>query len=143
MPPRQSPPPAGPARRRPGPVMPNSWIWLVILATVVVGMVLFAPLGSGGMIDYTDFLKLVEKKQVSKLTIVGKNKIVLEDLLIGEVWLGSGQSNMQWSINQSKGAKEYTAAAEQPLIRLFNVPLVQNSTPAKDVKANWAVNADD
>jgi sialate O-acetylesterase len=72
------------------------------------------------------------------MTIVGKNKIVLEDLLIGEVWLGSGQSNMQWAISQSKGAKEFTAAADKPLIRLFNVPLVQNGTPAKDVKAKWA-----
>ncbi len=73
------------------------------------------------------------------MTIVGKNKIVLEDLLIGEVWLGSGQSNMQWSINQSQRAKEYTAAADKPQIRLFNVPLVQNSKPAQDVKAKWAV----
>jgi sialate O-acetylesterase len=73
------------------------------------------------------------------MTIAGKNTIVLEDLLIGEVWLGSGQSNMQWAINQSKGAKETIAAADKPLVRLFNVPLVQNSTPAKDVKAKWAV----
>lgn len=72
------------------------------------------------------------------LTIAGKNKIVLDDILIGEVWLGSGQSNMQWSINQSKGSKDYTAAADKPQIRLFNVPLVQNGKPAKDVKAKWA-----
>ncbi len=73
------------------------------------------------------------------MTIAGKNTIVLEDLLIGEVWLGSGQSNMQWSINQSQMKKEYTAAADRPMVRLFNVPLVQNKVPAKDVKAKWAV----
>ncbi|MBM4069802.1 MAG: sialate O-acetylesterase [Planctomycetes bacterium] len=73
------------------------------------------------------------------MTIAGKNKIVLDDILIGEVWLGSGQSNMQWSINQSQKREEHTAAADRPLIRLFNVPLVQNSKPADDVKAKWAV----
>lgn len=73
------------------------------------------------------------------MTVAGKNKIVLEDVLIGEVWIGSGQSNMQWSINQSQGTKEHTAAADKPLIRLFNVPLVQNGTPAEDVKTSWAV----
>jgi sialate O-acetylesterase len=73
------------------------------------------------------------------MTIAGKNKIVLEDLLIGEVWLGSGQSNMEWSINQSRGAKEHTAAAERATIRLFQVPRVQTGTPAKDVKAAWDV----
>jgi sialate O-acetylesterase len=73
------------------------------------------------------------------MTIAGKNTVVLDDLLIGEVWLGSGQSNMQWSINQAQGAKEHTAAADKSLVRLFNVPLVQNPKPADDVKANWAV----
>ncbi|HZZ78979.1 MAG TPA: sialate O-acetylesterase, partial [Gemmataceae bacterium] len=75
------------------------------------------------------------------MTIEGKNKIVLEDLLIGEVWLGSGQSNMQWSINQSQKSKEYTAAADRPNVRLFNVPLVQNNSPAKDVNAKWQVSS--
>jgi sialate O-acetylesterase len=73
------------------------------------------------------------------MTIEGKNKIVLEDLLIGEVWLGSGQSNMEWSINQSKGTKEHTAAADRPTIRLFQVPKVQADTPADDVKSQWEV----
>jgi sialate O-acetylesterase len=73
------------------------------------------------------------------LTVAGTNKIVLEDILIGEVWLGSGQSNMEWSVNNSHGAKETIAAADQPTIRLFQVPLVQTKTPADDVKAVWEV----
>ncbi|MSU79244.1 MAG: sialate O-acetylesterase [Gemmataceae bacterium] len=90
--------------------------------------------------NWTVILKPVQADgKAHTMTIVGKNKIVLEDLLIGEVWLGSGQSNMQWSINQSKGKKEFTEAANKPQIRLFNVPLVQNSKPAQDVKAKWAV----
>lgn len=73
------------------------------------------------------------------LTVAGKNKIVLEDILVGEVWLGSGQSNMEWSINASQGAKEHAAAASKPTIRLFQVPKVQTSAPAADVKAAWEV----
>jgi cell division protease FtsH len=78
MPPRQSPPQPGAPRRRPGPVMPNSWIWLVILATLVVGLVVFEPLGRGAYVDYSDFLKLIYNKQVSKVTIMGKNQVVGE-----------------------------------------------------------------
>ncbi len=73
------------------------------------------------------------------MTISGKNEIVLEDLLIGEVWLGSGQSNMEWRISQSRGAKENAAAADRPTIRLFQVPKVQAPMPALDVNAKWQV----
>lgn len=73
------------------------------------------------------------------MIIVGKNKIALDDILIGEVWLGSGQSNMEWSINQSQKSKEYTAEADRPTIRLFQVPKVQAPAPANDVKAKWEV----
>jgi sialate O-acetylesterase len=72
-----------------------------------------------------------------EMTITGKNTIKLEDVLIGEVWIGSGQSNMQWSLSATKKAKEAIAAAEHPKIRLFNVPLVQKDKPAADVNAKW------
>jgi sialate O-acetylesterase len=73
------------------------------------------------------------------LIVVGKNKIELEDILIGEVWVGSGQSNMEWSLAQSHDAKEAIPAADKPRIRLFQVPLVQTPKPASDVKAKWEV----
>ncbi|MBL8793903.1 MAG: ATP-dependent zinc metalloprotease FtsH [Planctomycetia bacterium] len=78
MPQRPSAPPPGPKNRRPGPVMPNSWILLVMLATGVVGMVVFSGFGSGHVIDYSDFLKLVQQKHVGKVTIHGKNLVVGE-----------------------------------------------------------------
>lgn len=77
--------------------------------------------------------------KVRKMVVQGKNKIEFEDILVGEVWLGSGQSNMEWSVAGSQKAKEAIAAADQPQIRLFNVPKVQTKEPAKDVKAQWAV----
>lgn len=56
-----------------------------------------------------------------ELIIKASNKIVMEDILIGEVWLCSGQSNMQWTIQQSDHAKETIEQAQHPQIRLFNV----------------------
>lgn len=55
------------------------------------------------------------------LTIEGKNKIELKDILVGEVWLVSGQSNMQWTLLQSINGEAEVAKANHPNIRLFNV----------------------
>jgi sialate O-acetylesterase len=68
-----------------------------------------------------------------ELTIKGKNEIKLTDILIGEVWVGSGQSNMEWSVAGSEGAKEAIAAAKHPQIRLFHVPRVKADTPAPEI----------
>ncbi len=68
-----------------------------------------------------------------QMTVRGKNKIELDDILIGEVWLGSGQSNMEYSVAGSIGAKEAIAAANCPQIRLLHVEKVQTPQPAKDI----------
>jgi sialate O-acetylesterase len=69
------------------------------------------------------------------MTIHGKEAegIKLENVLVGEVWIGSGQSNMEWSIKQSYKSKEFTTGANHPKIRLFHVPKKQEKAPAKDV----------
>ncbi|MEO8498023.1 MAG: sialate O-acetylesterase [Planctomycetota bacterium] len=56
------------------------------------------------------------------LSVAGSNTIDLKDVLVGEVWICSGQSNMEWSLNNSLNAKEEVAAANHPQIRLFDVP---------------------
>ena len=68
------------------------------------------------------------------MTVSGKNKIELDDILIGEVWIGSGQSNMEMGITMCDKAKEEIPAANYPKIRLLLVPKVQTGQPAKDVK---------
>jgi sialate O-acetylesterase len=73
------------------------------------------------------------------LTVSGKNSLTLEDILVGEVWLGSGQSNMEWSLASTLNAPAAIAAASHPDLRLFHVPKVQAPKPAEDVKAQWAV----
>ncbi len=71
------------------------------------------------------------------VTIKGKNAIVLEDVLVGEVWIGSGQSNMQFSVASSINGPEETAAAKWPRIRLFDVPRRPSGFPQNDVNATW------
>lgn len=71
------------------------------------------------------------------LTVSGKNKIELKNVLVGEVWICSGQSNMQWRLNQTDNAEAEIAAAKYPMIRLFTVPRSEVDAPVKDVKAEW------
>jgi len=71
------------------------------------------------------------------LTVNGKNKIELVDILVGEVWLGSGQSNMEWPVAATQKPQEAIAAAKYPQIRLFHVPKIQTPEPAANVKAEW------
>jgi len=52
-----------------------------------------------------------------EIKITGTSELLIKDVLVGEVWLCSGQSNMQWSVNVIRGAKAEIAAAEYPLIR--------------------------
>jgi sialate O-acetylesterase len=71
----------------------------------------------------------------------GEELVELEDVLMGEVWICSGQSNMEWSIQRSAKPKEEIAAANHPKIRMFNVPkhLKQNEPQADAQKAVWQV----
>lgn len=73
------------------------------------------------------------------LTVAGSNTIELEDILIGEVWVGSGQSNMEWQLKSTHGSDEAIKAADFKNIRLFHVPKVQKPAPADDVAADWKV----
>ena len=66
-------------------------------------------------------LKASTKPMVMTITC-GDDIQILENILVGEVWLCSGQSNMEWGVGNSMNAKEEIAAATHPLIRLFNVP---------------------
>ena len=71
------------------------------------------------------------------MTVSGKNKLELHDILIGDVWVGSGQSNMLMGMTVCDRAKEDVPAANYPKIRLLLVPNVQIDQPAKDIKADW------
>src|SRR5262245_17269204 len=55
------------------------------------------------------------------MTVVGKNTILLNNILVGEVWLVSGQSNMQLRLRETESGEAVQASADHPNIRLFNV----------------------
>ncbi len=73
------------------------------------------------------------------MIIEGKNDLVFENVLVGEVWIGSGQSNMQWTVANSNNAEQEIAQADCPNIRLFSVPRTVAGRPQKDVNAKWEV----
>lgn len=72
-----------------------------------------------------------------QMVVEGKNRIVLKDVLAGEVWLASGQSNMAMTVNASNNAAQETAAANYPKIRLFTVPRKLAGLPAADLEGKW------
>jgi len=84
-------------------------------------------------------MKCTPKQAGATMTIKGTNTITLKNILVGEVWVGSGQSNMEWQLRQSTGGKEAIAKADLPNIRLYHVPKVQSGKPNKDIKAAWKV----
>ena len=75
----------------------------------------------------------------SDMTIQGTNTITVRDVLVGDVWIGSGQSNMQWAVRQSDNAQTEIASAACPDIRLFYVPRKPTPAPVDDVEAKWTV----
>ena len=73
------------------------------------------------------------------LTVAGHNTIVIQDVLVGEVWLGSGQSNMQLSVNDVTNAWPEKAAATFPQIRMFTVARRPAATPQTNCEGQWVV----
>jgi sialate O-acetylesterase len=71
------------------------------------------------------------------LTVKGKNTVTCNDVLIGEVWVCAGQSNMQWSVNQSNDPDLEKAAAKFPNIRLISVPQVGTQEPQWNFNGTW------
>jgi sialate O-acetylesterase len=68
-----------------------------------------------------------------QLTLKGKNSITLQDVLIGDVWVCSGQSNMEWVVKDCQGADQEVVIANFPQIRHFKVPHTIASEPKVDV----------
>ena len=74
------------------------------------------------------------------LVVAGSNEITLKDVLVGEVWVCSGQSNMQWSVQRTYDADLVRAAADYPEIRMINYPQVGSQRPVWTHKNSaWTV----
>jgi sialate O-acetylesterase len=75
------------------------------------------------------------------MTIAGTDKITYKNILVGDVWLCSGQSNMEFGVGGSLNVKQETAAANYPDIRLIKFRHAQKDIPQKNViiQRNWSV----
>lgn len=72
-----------------------------------------------------------------ELNISGENTVTIQDVLIGEVWLCSGQSNMEWPVSRAKDADLEIRTAQYPKIRLITVPRMGTQEPRPDFEGNW------
>jgi sialate O-acetylesterase len=75
--------------------------------------------------------------QALTMTVKGNNTLTLTNVLMGEVWICSGQSNMQQGVGACDNAAGEIAAAKYPNIRLFMVPNIYAPEPTDDVDATW------
>lgn len=73
------------------------------------------------------------------MTVSGSSgpAIVVKDILAGEVWLASGQSNMEWAMSWLPNPAPEILRADHPGLRLFLVPKRTASEPREDVEAEW------
>jgi sialate O-acetylesterase len=71
------------------------------------------------------------------LTVAGEDTVVVKDVLVGEVWVGSGQSNMEWSVQKAGNFEREKAVANYPEIRMFTVEKVASNTAKDDCVGQW------
>ncbi|WP_162274702.1 sialate O-acetylesterase [Verrucomicrobium sp. GAS474] len=71
------------------------------------------------------------------LTVEGANRVTVSDVLVGEVWLCSGQSNMAYTLNRALGGAEEIAHSANPRLRQFRVDAKSAGEPAEECRGAW------
>src|SRR5438093_2044137 len=82
-------------------------------------------------------LKRMKAGGPDDLTVTGNNSVTLKNVLVGEVWIASGQSNMEFPLKGSFEADKDIAASANPMIRLYTVPKLKAMIPTNNVPASW------
>ena len=104
--------------------------WKVVLKPLRAGGPFTLKIqGAGTLVDS------IEKGFLLK--IEGDNTIVRTNIFVGEVWVCSGQSNMQMTLGTCANGKEAIAGSQDPMLRLFTVPRVSSDKPERDIKSAW------
>lgn len=85
------------------------------------------------------WLRPMNPGQPAELTVAGANSITIRDVLVGEVWVGSGQSNMGMTVARSNNAEEEIAKSANPSIRLFDVKRTVADQPLSEVVGSWMI----
>ena len=107
------------------------------VTVAVAGQTLSAKAGDDGRWKVTlDKLAVGQPLEMSVKASSG-NTITVKNIAVGEVWVCSGQSNMEMGVGMCNHATEEIAAAKYPQIRLFKVVKQNAAQPATDVKGNW------
>ncbi|MBI3878756.1 MAG: sialate O-acetylesterase [Verrucomicrobia bacterium] len=83
--------------------------------------------------------KLKADAKPATLKVSGKNSVEVKDVVVGEVWVASGQSNMEFALKSSHNSTNDIAAAANPLLRLFHVPKLKANAPTNNIPTTWAV----
>ncbi|MHC4179335.1 MAG: sialate O-acetylesterase, partial [Planctomycetota bacterium] len=73
------------------------------------------------------------------LSVEGNNAVEIADVMVGEVWLCSGQSNMAWTVERSANRDTEIAEAKYPGIRMMTVARVPAETPQDNCQGEWRV----
>ena len=88
-----------------------------------------------------DALKASATPAVFKVS--ASNVITLDNVVVGEVWFASGQSNMEWPVQASNNFDQEKSSANWPLIRHFKAPKNFKPSPQDDISAKWEVTTPD
>jgi sialate O-acetylesterase len=83
---------------------------------------------------------LTASAEPARLTVAaGAQTVSITNVMVGEIWICSGQSNMEFTLGGTHNAKETIAAANLPQIRQFKVQLTTHAKPQRDLKGEWTV----
>jgi len=72
-----------------------------------------------------------------QLIIKGKNSLAVSDVLVGEVWVASGQSNMEFTLNRALGSEQEIAQSSNPKLRQFLVKKATSDKPLEECAGTW------
>src|ERR1035438_4828037 len=80
------------------------------------------------------------------MTIAGSNTVAIEDVLVGEVWLGSGQSNIAFTVSKKKASyaglineEQEIAAANYPMVRMFTGKTLKSYELKSEIEGEWQI----
>lgn len=84
-----------------------------------------------------EFPPMPASSEPRTMTFSGNNSVTASNILVGEVWLCSGQSNMEWALKNSNGGAEAVAASADPQFRLMRIPHRASDEPQATANATW------
>jgi len=114
------------------------WGWAAPGETVTVSISGKTKTATAGQ-DGAWRVKLDPLKAGGPLTLIvqGRNMLKFEDVMVGEVWVCSGQSNMGFDLRNAYDADLEIPTASHPNLRLISVPQVGTQEPQRDFKGQW------